>query len=348
MDLQIAEILTQDGITHGAIYMLLGLALVLVFSVTRVLFLPMGEYVTYGALGFALLLKGQLPGNAWLLMMMGVVTAICDVVTAPRHARPRALVSTMLRNVALPAAAVVLSAIAIRYDAPPAVKAALAIGLVAPLGPMLYRLGFMPVARASILTLMIIAVAMHYVLVGLSLIFFGAEGMRVPPLIDGSFAIGAMDITFHSLLVCSAALVVVVGLYLLFERTLQGKALRATAVSRNGARLVGIRTHTAGQLAFGLAAAIGALCGVLLVSLTTVYYDSGLAIGMRGFIGAVIGALVSFPVTAIGALLVGLVDSFAAFYASGLKDALLFLSIVPVLLYLSIRKINVHAQEDEE
>jgi branched-chain amino acid transport system permease protein len=130
-------------------------------------------------------------------------------------------------------------------------------------------------------------------------------------------------------------------------KTIYGKALRATAVNRNGARLIGIRTHLAGRLAFGLAAGIGALCGVLLVSLTTVYYDSGLAIGMRGFIGAVVGALVSFPATAIGALMVGVVDAFSAFFASEFKDAILFMSIIPVMLYLSFFKINVHAQEDE-
>ncbi|HKT65280.1 MAG TPA: branched-chain amino acid ABC transporter permease, partial [Burkholderia sp.] len=50
MDLSIAAILAQDGITTGAIYALLSLALVLVFSVTRVIFIPQGEFVAYGAL----------------------------------------------------------------------------------------------------------------------------------------------------------------------------------------------------------------------------------------------------------------------------------------------------------
>lgn len=55
MDLSIAAILAQDGITTGAIYALLALALVLVFSVTRVIFIPQGEFVSYGALTLAAL-----------------------------------------------------------------------------------------------------------------------------------------------------------------------------------------------------------------------------------------------------------------------------------------------------
>lgn len=347
MDLQIATILLQDGLTNGAIYLLLGLALVLVFSVTRVLFLPQGEFVTFGALGFALLLKGELPGTAWLLMMTGVLVAICDIAAAGSN-RTKALGKTLIMNVALPAAIVLLAWLAARFEAPPALKALVAVALVVPMGPMVYRIGFMRAAHASILTLMIIAVTVHFMLVGLALVFFGPEGMRTAPLIVGAASFGGMVIPAHSILVCIAAAAVVGGLYVLFEKTIYGKALRATAVSRNGARLLGIRTHLAGKLTFGLAAGIGALCGVLLVSLTTVYYDSGLAIGMRGFIGAVIGALVSFPVTAIGALVVGVVDAFSAFFASGYKDAILFMSIIPVMLYLSLFKINVHAQEDEE
>ena len=56
--------LVQDGITNGAIYALLGLALVLVFAVTRVILIPQGEFVTYGALTYASLSSGQMPGTA--------------------------------------------------------------------------------------------------------------------------------------------------------------------------------------------------------------------------------------------------------------------------------------------
>jgi branched-subunit amino acid ABC-type transport system permease component len=63
--------LIQDGITNGAIYALLGLALVLVFTVTRVILIPQGEFVTYGALTYATLCSGEMPGTAKLAVAMG-------------------------------------------------------------------------------------------------------------------------------------------------------------------------------------------------------------------------------------------------------------------------------------
>src|SRR5438105_10997649 len=64
--------LLQDGITNGAIYALLGLALVLVFAVTRVILIPQGEFITYGALTYAALATGRTPGTVWLVGMMGL------------------------------------------------------------------------------------------------------------------------------------------------------------------------------------------------------------------------------------------------------------------------------------
>ncbi|OZA92141.1 MAG: branched-chain amino acid ABC transporter permease, partial [Rhizobiales bacterium 39-66-18] len=70
MDFQIASILAQDGAVNGAIYALIALALVLTFSVTRVIFVPQGEFVTYGALTLALLQTGRVPATFWLLLAM--------------------------------------------------------------------------------------------------------------------------------------------------------------------------------------------------------------------------------------------------------------------------------------
>ena len=78
--------LVQDGITNGAIYALLGLALVLVFAVTRVILIPQGEFVTYGALTYASLSAGQMPGTARLAVAMGVVAFGLDIFAGRRVA----------------------------------------------------------------------------------------------------------------------------------------------------------------------------------------------------------------------------------------------------------------------
>ncbi|KAB7553071.1 branched-chain amino acid ABC transporter permease, partial [Verminephrobacter sp. Larva24] len=70
MDLQIALLLVQDGLVNGAIYGLMALALVLVFSVTRVIFIPQGEFVAFGALTMVMLQGGRIPPTLWLLLAL--------------------------------------------------------------------------------------------------------------------------------------------------------------------------------------------------------------------------------------------------------------------------------------
>jgi branched-subunit amino acid ABC-type transport system permease component len=60
------------------------------------------------------------------------------------------------------------------------VQVLLALMLVVPLGPMIYRLAYQPVAEASVLVLLIVSVAVHVTLIGIGLLFFGAEGSRTP------------------------------------------------------------------------------------------------------------------------------------------------------------------------
>jgi branched-chain amino acid transport system permease protein len=215
-----------------------------------------------------------------------------------------------------------------------------------PMGPMIYRIAFQPLAESSVLVLLIVSVGVHFALTGLGLVMFGAEGSRTAPFSDAQLAVGTLAVSGQSLVILAVAAALIAALYLYFERTLSGKALRATAVNRLGARLVGIGTTQAGRLAFTVAAAMGALCGVLIAPLTTVYYDSGFLIGLKGFVGAIIGGLGSYPVAAAGALLVGLLESYSSFWASALKEVIVFTLIIPVLLWRSLT--SKHVEEEEE
>src|SRR6185437_14684703 len=95
--------LVQDGITNGAIYALLGLALVLVFAVTRVILIPQGEFVTYGALTYASLSAGQFPGTARLALAMGIVAFAFDLYVGRRSLHRRLVGRALAVNIALPA-----------------------------------------------------------------------------------------------------------------------------------------------------------------------------------------------------------------------------------------------------
>ena len=74
------------------------------------------------------------------------------------------------------------------------------------------------------------------------------------------------------------------------------------------------------------------------------YYDSGFLIGLKAFVAAIIGGLVSYPLTALGALAVGVVESFASFWSGALKDVIVFSLLIPVLLLRSF--LLGHAEEE--
>ena len=221
----------------------------------------------------------------------------------------------------------------------------LALAAVTALGPLLYRIAYQPIAEASVLVLLIVSVAVHFTLTGLGLWFFGAEGSRTPAFVSASFQLGDVSISLQSVLVVATSAALIAALYVFFGRTLYGKALRATAVNRVGARLVGISPSFAGTLTFTLAALMCAFCGVLIGPITTVYYDSGFLVSLKGFVGAIIGGLVSYPLAAGGALLVGLLESFSSFWASAFKEVIVFTLIIPVLLW---RSLTTHHHEEDE
>ena len=345
MDLSIAAFLVQDGVTNGAIYALLALAIVLVFTVTRIIWIPSGEYVTYGTLTLAGLQLGKPPGTVGLLVGVAAVAAVVETIATLRRGEARKLPRRLALWLGVPLAI----AWAVWWFAPRglplALQIVLALAAVTALGPLIYRIVYQPIADASVLVLLIVSVAVHFALVGLGLWFFGAEGSRTPAFTGASLRAGALTFSVQSLLVVVTSLALIGMLYLLFGRTLYGKALHATAVNRIGARLVGISPSFAGSLTFVLAALLCAFCGVLIGPITTVYYDSGFLVSLKGFVGAIIGGLVSYPLAAAGALLVGLLEAFSSFWASAFKEVIVFTLIIPVLLWRSLT--TRHREEDE-
>ena len=108
---------------------------------------------------------------------------------------------------------------------------------------------------------------------------------------------------------------------------------------------MGISPTLAGKSTFLLAALIGTLSGILIAPITTLYFDSGFVISLKGFVGAIIGGLVSYPVAALGALAVGLIEAFSMFWASTYKEIIVFTLIIPFLLWRSFT--SRHVEEEE-
>jgi branched-chain amino acid transport system permease protein len=331
MDLFVFLALLQDGITTGAIYLLLAIGLLIVFSVTRVIFVPQGDLLAFGTLTVASLQSGQLPGTLWLLDGVSAI-ALAASLFGSRRARVMGLLAWGVYPLVVTAAAGFLAPWRI-----PVISIVLALAIVTPMGPLIWRFAFRPVAGASVLALLILAMALHFVLIGLGLVFFGPEEASAPSVTDASFEFGILTVSGQSLAVLLCCALLVAGLRWFFGSTIQGKALRATASDRLGARLVGIDARATGALAFGLASFIAALAGVLIGAVTPISYDAGFDIGLKGFVAAIMGGLVSYPMAAAGAVLVGVLESLFSYWASAYRAVIVFTLLIPVLVWLSLR-----------
>jgi len=307
--------------------------------------IPAGEFVAWSTLTLAGLQTGVTPGTVKVLIGLAAMAGAMEAWECVKRRQMQRLPKRLAVWTGIP----VLVAVLVWWLAPMQlafpVQVLLALATVTSLGPLLYRIAYQPLAEASVLVLLIVSVALHFTLLGLGLLFFGAEGSRTPAFSSASFTVAGVNISVQSLLVVGSSLALIGVLALFFGRTLYGKALRATAVNRAGARLVGISPEFAGALTFTLAALLCAFSGVLIGPITTIYYDSGFLVGLKGFVGAIIGGLSSYPIAAAGALLVGLIESFSSFWASAFKEVIVFTLIIPVLLWRSLT--TTHHEEDE-
>ncbi|MBU1359975.1 MAG: branched-chain amino acid ABC transporter permease, partial [Gammaproteobacteria bacterium] len=233
MTWDVALILAVDGLANGAIYLLAGLGLVLIFSVTRVVFVPFGDIAAFAALTLAAFETDRLPPTIGLVAVLAALAVATEIGSLLRRGEHRRIGRAVLSWGLLPLVPCVLAWLAARPGVPAPVHVAAAVLLVVPIAPLLARVVFQPIADASVLILLIVSLALHFLLSGLGLLFFGPEGSRTQPLASGVLTLGdGFTVSAQVILMVGAAVVLSGLFFLVFERTVAGKALRATAVNR--------------------------------------------------------------------------------------------------------------------
>lgn len=336
MDSTVVSFLTADGIVNGAVYALMAIAIVLVFSVTRILFIAQGEFFVFGAATLYQLQSSSLPSAVWLLL---AAAGLCSVQCVALGIRKRSSLASVLRElsgiVVVPLVVAAIVFVLRGQKLPTVVAVSLSLAIITPLGPLLHRLVYRSLSTSSVLTLLIVSVGVHFALTSLALALLGPEGFRTAPFAERGVSLGPLSLSGQGAVILGASAVLIVLLSFAFTRSFQGMALRATAVNQLGARIVGLSANKAGQISFALAAALGAMSGMLIAPTVTIFYDTGFLIGLKGFIAAVFAGLASFPGALAGAIVVGLIESYASFFASAFKDAVVFAAVLPILLWRS-------------
>jgi branched-chain amino acid transport system permease protein len=212
----------------------------------------------------------------------------------------------------------------------------LAVAIPAAVGVLVEKLAIEPAKGAGVVGLIIITIGAALVLRGLIQIWLGKGAASFPAFSgDAPIAVGGAALAPQSLWALGTTAVIVVALWLFFNRTLAGKAILATSVDPLAAQLIGVNTQWVLRVSFALSAAIGAIGGILLTPITMTSYDVGIMLGLKGFVAAVLGGLGNGLGAVVGGLMVGIIEALSAGYiSSAYKDAAPFLLIFVVLFFL--------------
>ncbi|MBQ0833492.1 branched-chain amino acid ABC transporter permease [Marinobacter sp.] len=212
----------------------------------------------------------------------------------------------------------------------------LAVVLAGLLGIALQRLAIAPAKNADVVTLIIITIGASIFIRGLAQLVWGKEYHVMPNFSsDEPIEIFGAVLNSQSLWVLGVGAVLVAVLVYFFTRTLTGKAILATSMNKDAARLVGIRTQVVLMLAFMVSALLGSVAGIVVAPITFTSYDIGIILGLKGFVAAAIGGLGSGMGAVVGGLALGVVEAMAAGYlSSDYKDAVAFSMILLVLFFM--------------
>lgn len=214
--------------------------------------------------------------------------------------------------------------------------ALIAIILTAALGVAINKFAIEPARGAPVVSLIIITIGASVFIQGGAQIIFDKQIHSFPAFSgDAPLNILGATIQTQSLWVIGGALVVFIGLWLFFTRTLLGRAVLATSNNRQAAQLVGINTTFIMTLSFALSAGIGALAGVLATPITLVAYNVGIGFALKGFAGAMLGGMGNPKGALAGGFLIGLIEAMTAGYLSSTyKEAAAFIVILLVLFFM--------------
>ena len=209
----------------------------------------------------------------------------------------------------------------------------MAVAGVTLLGAALERAAIRPARRASVITLIIITIGASILLRGMAMWLWGPDALPMRHFSsEEPIRIAGASILSQHVWIVAIVLVTMLALWLLGERTQVGKAMRACAVDREAAQLVGIPAPRMVTLSFALSGTLGGLAGAIVCPLAMGQYNMGIMLGLKGFCAAILGGMGNPLGAVLGGLLLGVLESLGAGLRSGFKDAIAFGIMLIVLL----------------
>ncbi|PLY02454.1 MAG: branched-chain amino acid ABC transporter permease [Desulfuromonas sp.] len=209
----------------------------------------------------------------------------------------------------------------------------LAVAGVALAAMLIERFGLRPARSGNHLVLIFLTVGLSIILRGVIKLVWGKNRMALPPLTpDVPVKIFGASVLPQALWILLLTLVTIALLTWFFYRTSLGLSMRAVANNPTAAAVVGIPAGRVRLTSYAIAGALGGLAGVLVTPITTLSYDVGVLLGLKGFAAAILGGFGSFPGAILGGLGLGLLESLTAgYWSSAYKDVVAFVVLLLVL-----------------
>ena len=272
---------------------------------------------------FQYLASGLVTGCIYGLIAVGY-TAVYNVTGVVNFAQGDASMLGALSTVGLVALGVPLP-----------VAVLLAVAFVGTVFVIVERTAVRP-AGASVIRGIILTIGVGVALQGLAVIVWGTDAQPLPAFSgEAPVSIGGVTVPRQAFWIVGTTGAMMVALYLFYTKTYLGKAYRACAMDPFAAGLMGIPSGTMRGVGFLLSGTVGAVAGIIIAPIALMQYDSGIFLGIKGFVACIIGGFGNPIGAALGGLLLGLLEAFATGYvSSGLKNAIAF---VVLLVFLFAR-----------
>jgi branched-chain amino acid transport system permease protein len=211
----------------------------------------------------------------------------------------------------------------------------LAIPIGALLGAVTERIVIQPLHAAPPVNALIATIGLWMIFHHAAGWIWGYDPVRFPSLFSPDpVDILGVRVAQNSLGIIGVSVLVVILLYLFFEHTRTGIAMRAASMNRRAAQLMGVNVDRVALVAWGLATAISVVSGVLVAPLTFLDFEMMYSVLLKAFAGAILGGFNSLPGAVIGCLVIGVLENlFSAYISTAFKDSFAFGIIIAVLMF---------------
>lgn len=221
---------------------------------------------------------------------------------------------------------------------------AVAIPVCVALGLVIERVAYRPLRHAPRLAPLITAIGVSIILQNIAMLIWGKQYIPFPAILPQTrHTVYGASITNVQIAILLLATGIMLTLILVVKKTRLGRAMRATAQSRQVASLMGVDVNRVIAATFAIGSALAAVAGVMVSAYYGLaHYYMGFLLGLKAFSAAVLGGIGNLAGAMLGGLLLGLIESFGAgyigdltggFLGSNYQDVFAFFVLITVLVF---------------